>query len=486
MTLIERIKKLERRAQALEPDAGQRAGLLGRTAAYADGFLQGLDEAPAYVVSEEKGRGLYDSPLSEEGMPIEEALALLGEHVDRPGINPASGRFLGYIPGGGLYYSALGDYLAAVANRYAGFFFASPGAVRMENMLLEWMGDLVGYPPTRGGNLTSGGSIGNLVGVVTARDAHDIAGAEVQRAVVYLTEQAHHSVDKALRIAGVGGCVVRRVPVDDCYRMSAPALAQAIAQDRQAGLNPWLVVASAGTTNTGVVDPLQEVGQIAADNDLWYHVDGAYGAFFALCREGSAILKGMDRSDSLVMDPHKTLFLPYGTGAVLVRDRQKLLATHYYLADYMQDGANAPAEPSGEVSPADLSPELTRHFRGLRLWLPLKVAGIAPFRAALEEKMLLARYVHEKMQEMDGFEVGPPPDLSVATYRYLPQRGDPDRFNARLVEALQEDGRIFVSSTTVGGKFMLRAAIGVFRTHLQDVDLALEVLVEKARALEET
>lgn len=482
MTLITRIKKLEKEARALEPDAGRRSELLGRTAAYAEGFLQGLEEAPAFVASEEKGRGLYDSPLSEEGMPIGEILDLIGEHVDRPGVNPASGRFLGYIPGGGLYYAALGDYLAAVANRYAGFFFASPGAARMENLLLEWMGELVGYPPTRAGNLTSGGSIGNLVGIVTARDDRGIAGREVQRAVVYLTEQAHHSVDKALRIAGVDGCVVRRVPVDECYRMSAPALAQAIEQDRKAGLNPWLVVASAGTTNTGAVDPLQEIGQIAADNGLWFHVDGAYGAFFVLCEEGRERLQGMERSDSLVMDPHKTLFLPYGTGAVLVRDRQKLYATHHSSADYMQDALEA----AEEFSPADFSPELTKHFRGLRLWLSLKIAGIRPFRAALEEKLLLTRYFHERMREMEGFEVGPPPDLSVATYRYVPQRGDPNAFNARLAEAVQKDGRIFVSSTTVAGTFVLRAAIGVFRTHLEDVDLALEVLAEKARALEST
>jgi glutamate/tyrosine decarboxylase-like PLP-dependent enzyme len=478
--MIDRIRTLERRARALEPAAPERRRLLQHVTEYADSFLQELDESPAFVASEEKGKGLYDSPLSEEGLGIEEALALLAENVDTPGVNPASGRFLGYIPGGGLFHSALGDFLAAVANRYAGHFFPSPGAVRMENMLLDWMGDLVGYPDTRGGNLTSGGSIAGLVSIVAARDAHGIKGAGVNSAVVYLTEHTHHSVDKALRIAGLGDCTVRRVPVDDCYRLRPAALARAVERDREAGLYPWLVVASAGSTNTGSVDPMQEVADVAGEYGLWFHVDGAYGAFFVLCEEGKKILKGMDRSHSLVMDPHKTLFLPYGTGAVLVRDRQTLFAAHHYTADYMQDAAQAVEA----LSPADLSPELTKHFRGLRLWLPLKVAGIGAFRAALEEKLLLARYFRQKLREVHGFEVGPRPDLSVVIYRYVPRRGDPDEFNARLIDALQQDGRIFVSSTVVDGKFMLRAAISSFRTHLDDVDEALHVLEETATTLE--
>jgi glutamate/tyrosine decarboxylase-like PLP-dependent enzyme len=179
------------------------------------------------------------------------------------------------------------------------------------------------------------------------------------------------------------------------------------------------------------------------------------------------------------MDPHKTLFLPYGTGAVLVKDRQKLFASHNADADYMQDIL----DEVGELSPADLSPELTKHFRGLRLWLPLKVLGIAPFRAAQSEKIQLARYFFEQIQKIDGFEVGPYPDLSVVTYRYLPKRGNANDFNQRLTQAIQSDGRVFISSTRVDGKFVLRAAILCFRTHLDDIDETLEVLSRKAKEL---
>lgn len=476
----ERLKALEQAARPLEPDAGQRAWLLEQTGGYAEEFIRAIPDAPAYIATEERGRGLYDSPITEAGIGLEAALDLLKAHVDRPGVNPTSSRFMGYIPGGGLYYSALGDYLAAITNRYAGFYFASPGAVRLENMLLRWMAGIVGYPAESAGNLTSGGSIASLVGIVTGRDVHGIEGQEVRRAVVYLTEQRHHAIDKALRVAGLGSCIRRTVAVDSRYRMDADALAEAIKADQQAGLRPWLVVASAGTTNTGSVDPLAAVGELAAAHGLWYHVDGAYGAFFALCEEGQKILQGMDKSDSIVLDPHKTLFLPYGTGAVLVKDRQQTYASHHYMGEYMQDGLDAVEE----LSPADLSPELTKHFRGLRLWLPLKVLGVAPFRAALEEKLLLTRYFHQQIQEIDGFEVGPEPDLAVAIYRYVPHRGDPNEFNQRLVRELHRDGRIFVSSTVVDGNFVLRLAVGVYRTHLADIDETLAVLAEKARKLE--
>ena len=475
----DRIEALQTAARPLEPDAEQRRLLLEKVDAYAQGFLGRLAEAPAYSSSPDMGQGLLATPPSEEGVSIDEALALLGRHVDGPGVNPASGRFLGYIPGGGLYTAALGDYLAAVANRYAGHFFASPGAVRMENMLLGWMAKEVGFPQTYAGNLTSGGSVANLVSVVTARDACDIFGGDSRPAVVYLTEHTHHSIEKALRIAGVGHSVVRRVPVDERFRMQAQALQAILEEDRRRGLRPWLLVASAGSTNTGSVDPLPDLAQIAAQEGLWFHVDGAYGGFFVLCEEGQRILEGMDLADSLVMDPHKTLFLPYGTGAVLVRDGGRLFAAHHTTADYMQDTFEA----IQELSPTDVSPELTKHFRGLRLWLSLQVAGVAAFRAALEEKLLLTQYFYEKIGETDGFEVGPPPDLSVAIYRYVPPRGDPDAFNARLVEALQDDGRIFISSTMIDGRFVLRAAIVNFRTHLEQVDMALRVLRETAQKL---
>jgi aromatic-L-amino-acid decarboxylase len=475
--MIEDIRRLESRARQLEIGPEQRARLLEQVTSYSQQYLDGIADEPAYIA--EDGRAIYDSPLSEEGIDLAGALALLRDNVDRSGITTTSGKFMGYIPGGGLFPAALGDYLAAVSNRYAGHYFAAPGAVRVENMLLQWMASVVGYPDSALGNLTSGGSGANLLAIVAARDAYAIEGPKLERSVVYVTEHVHHCVEKALHVAGLSGCIRHTVPVDANYRMDARALEMAIVSDKMSGLLPWLVVASAGTTNTGSVDPLAEIGEIAVEHNLWFHADGGYGAFFALCPEGRAALTGMHSSDSLVLDPHKALFLPYGTGAALVRDGSRLYTSQNYEAAYMQDIP----DDIEEVSPAELSFELTKHFRGLRLWLPLKLFGIAPFRAALSEKIQLARYFHDRIQQISGFEAGPAPDLSVVTYRYRPARGDADEFNQRLVKAVQNDGRVFVSSTRVNGRFVLRLAVLSFRTHLDDIDRALEALAWSAKEL---
>jgi len=476
------IKHIRKCAQPLEPDSTQREYLLRQVIDYANSYLDKISEAPAYIPRTDGGRELWDFPITEEGIDIGQALALLRRNMDTTGINPTSGRFLGYIPGGGLYHAALGDYLAAVTNRFAGLYFASPGAVRIENIVIRWLADAVGYPDKAAGNLTSGGSLANLSAIVTARDAFGVKGQKIDQSVVYVTEHAHHCIDKAFHISGLNTCIKRNVRVDANYRMDPKALDQAIVADKTSGLYPWLIVAAAGTTNTGAVDPLGDIREIACAHRLWFHVDGAYGGLFALCPEGRNVLQGIHMSDSIVLDPHKALFLPYGTGAVLVKERQNLYAAFNAQADYIQNII----DDVDELSPADLSPELTKHFRGLRLWLALKLIGVAPFRAALSEKIHLARYFYEKIKEIDGFEPGPYPDLSVVTYRYLPKQGDADAFNRKLVEAIQQDGRIFISSTRIDGKLVLRTAVLCFRTHLDDVNEALDVLKHYAVKLEES
>jgi glutamate/tyrosine decarboxylase-like PLP-dependent enzyme len=478
--MTERIRELEAVSRKLEPDLDERRSVREAVVAHGDAFLASLTHRKAYEIDKASALRLRAAPFADEPTDIEELLAILDECVEAPGVNPSSGRFLGYIPGGGLYYSALGDYLAALTNRYAGVRFAGPGAVEMENALLDWMAELVGYPEGSGGNLASGGSIANLIAIVTARDVHHPKSRNFDQAVVYLSQQTHHCIDKALRIAGLGECVRRLVPLDARYRMIPAELERCIAEDRAAGLTPWMVIASAGTTDVGAIDPLEEIGLIAKADDLWYHVDAAYGGFFALVDECRPRLGGMGLSDSIVLDPHKGLFLPYGLGAVLVKDKVAMHRAHYYSAAYMQDTV---AEESLAInSPAELSPELTKHFRGLRLWLPLKLHGVAAFRACLEEKLLLTRYFYEEIQKL-GFEVGPQPELSVATYRWVPEAGDANAFNQALVEEIHRDGRIFVSSTMLDGTFVLRLAVLVFRTHIDAIDVTLELLKQKVEHL---
>jgi glutamate/tyrosine decarboxylase-like PLP-dependent enzyme len=424
------------------------------------------------------GIGLLAEPIGENPVSIRKALRILSQSLDFPALNPASGGHLGYIPGGGLYFSSLGDYMADVTNRYAGVYYAGPGAVRMENMLIRWVAKTVGYPASSAGNLTSGGSIANLIAICTARDAKHVKAANLGHSVIYLTQQAHHSLEKAIRIAGLGECPIRHVPMDKQYRMDPGELENMIEEDTRNELIPFLLIASAGTTDTGAIDPMPKLATIARRHRLWFHVDAAYGGFFVLTPEGKRKLKGMEKSDSLVIDPHKGMFLPYGIGIVLVKNQKQMNATHYYQANYMQDALSATEEPS----PADLSPELTKHFRGLRMWLPLKLHGITPFRACLQEKLLLARYFYEEISKL-GFETGPPPQLSVVTYRFVPPKGNADEFNLKLLKAVQEDGRVFISSTMLEGKFILRFACLSFRTHKVTVDTLLQVLKRKVGLL---
>lgn len=479
MNIRKKIEELAEIAGALEPAAPLRSEWEKEVLGYAHRFLQNLPEGHAYHLNDDPAPALRQPNFTEEGKPAVEVLELLYQNLHQCGLNPASGGHLGYIPGGGVYASALGDYLAAVTNQYAGIFFAGPGAVRMENQLLRWMCDLVGYPKTALGNLASGGSIANLIAFVTARDAKGIKASMVPQSAIYLTGQVHHCVHKAIRIGGMAEAVVREVPMDERYRMNASELAQMIANDKKAGLHPFLVVASAGTTDTGAVDPLDSIAEICEANNLWFHVDAAYGGFFLLADvaypSGGSVrgaFKGIERSDSVAIDPHKGLFLPYGVGAVLVKDVKAQMATHFYRANYMQD-ANIGAD---EYNPADLSPELTKHWRGLRMWLPLQLYGLRPFKAALEQKIWLCRYFYEEVQKL-GFEVGPYPELSVCIYRYVPGDGsDANAFNLALVKKVHEDGRVFISSTTIDGVVWLRLAVLCFRTGLREVDILLEVL----------
>ena len=479
--LLDRIHQLERAARPLEPGTSRRRQLRDAVVASAERFLRKIRTLKAYQETEDKGSGLLSSPIGPRGIPIEAAIRLLEHDVVRPGGNPASAGYLAYIPGGGIYHAALGDYLAAVSNKYAGVFFAGPGAVRMENMLVRWVADLAGYPATAGGHIASGGSLATLAAIATARDAHGLKGADFASTVVYLTTQAHHCIQKALRIAGLAEAQIRYIPTDERFRMRPEALEQALVADRGCGLRPWLIIAAAGTTDTGAVDPLDAIATIARRERCWFHVDAAYGGFFLLTEHGRRMLAGIERSDSAVLDPHKGMFLPYGSGVILVREARLLAATHSYSGHYMQDALQEP----GEVSPADLSPELSKHFRALRMWLPLMLLGTEPFQAALEEKLLLARYFYREVQAL-GFEVGPEPDLSIVTFRWVPAGASLERvnqLNQAIVDGVRRDGRVFLSSTMLDGKFTLRLAALSFRTHRATIDLALRILGEQAAAV---
>jgi aromatic-L-amino-acid decarboxylase len=484
--LIEKIHQLELVSSSLEPSFDLRKKWTDKSTTFGSDFIDSLPNTKAFFIADSQKDSFQLQNDLENSHDITEALDELKHHMINQGLNPASGGHLGYIPGGGIYAGVLGDYLAGITNQYAGIFYGGPAAVKMENELIRWMCRLVGYPEGSHGNLASGGSIANLIAIVTAKESKQIKSAEIPTLCIYITAQVHHCIHKAIRICGLAEANTRIVPMDDSFRMDAGALEKMIADDRSKGLKPFLVVGSAGTTDTGAIDPLDKIADLAERENIWFHIDAAYGGFFILCdldqQNGQPLrdaFKGIERSDSLAIDPHKGLFLSYGLGAVLIKDVTSLYKAHYYKAAYMQDTLSS----QEELSPADLSPELTKHFRGLRLWLPLKLYGIAPFKACLEEKILLCRYFYEEVRKL-GFETGPYPETSVCIYRYIPQTGDPNEFNQQIVNYVVNDGRVFISSTTLDGVFWIRIAILSFRTHLSIVDTYITLLESAVKNLQ--
>jgi len=474
---LARLVELERQTAPLHPDAEERESLAEAAFVHAEALLDEMERGVPSV-RDRGDRAISEFPIGPDPVDPATVFSLLVRHVDAVGMTAHAPGFFGFIPGGNLYHAAIADFLAAVSNRYSGHFLGGPGAVRVENEVLRWLASALGYPPASVGHLASGGSLANLSAILAAREAANVRAADIPNTVVYLTDQAHHSVAKGLRIAGLGECVMRRVPMDDRYRMDAPALDRWIDEDARQGRVPWLVVATAGTTDAGAVDPLEAIGDISKRRGLWLHVDGAYGGAFALCAEGKRRLAGIERSDSTVLNPHKGLHLPFGVSAVLVKDARAMRAAHRFDAAYVPDEAHLEGEPS----PCDLSPELSRPFRGLRVWLPLLLLGTRPFEAALEEKLLLARYAHERLREVPGLEVGPEPDLSIVVFRIASGRDDDDR-NDRLARALEEDGRAYLSTTRLKGQRWLRLAILASRTHRLHVDRAIDAIREKSAAL---
>ena len=303
------------------------------------------------------------------------------------------------------------------------------------------------------------------------RQRERLKGKDLESTVIYTTQQTHHSLQKAIKLCGLGECILRIIDLDEDYRIIPEKLKAQVLEDRGQGLQPFLVIANAGSTDVGAVDPLNAIASIAEEHQLWFHVDAAYGGFFQLTTQGKEVMSGIEKADSVILDPHKGLFLPYGSGIVLIKNIEHLAVANSYEANYMQDTKMH----QDEMSPAELSPELSKHFRGMRMWLPLKLHGIAPFKACLEEKMELAQYFYTKIKAM-GFEVGPAPVLSTVIFRFLPKDKEANEFNAAIVKAIHQDGRIFISSTTLNGQFYMRVAVLSFRTHKREVDLLLEII----------
>lgn len=412
-------------------------------------------------------------PVPEHGTALEPLLEqLFRDWVPRSFTTIGPG-YLAYIPGGGLYPAALADFISNTTNRFTGVWVAAPALVQLEANALDWLRDWMNFPPTARGLFTTGGSMATFNALVCARERH--LGADIRPGVLYTSDQAHYSVIKAARLAGIMPDRVRAVATDDCFRLRLDALDDALACDRQAGLRPFAVVSSAGTTNTGAVDPLDAIADLCAREGIWHHIDGAYGAFFYLCDETRPVLRGLHRADSLTLDPHKGMFLPYGTGALIVRDGAALRAAHEATAAYLPPLPN----PNEFYDPSQHGPELSRGFPGLRVWLSIKLFGAGAFRSAIAEKRALAVQACDRVARLPGVVIDAQPDLSLFGF-HLTWPGatlaDEDRATEELLRRTTARGRVMLSGSHAHGRFLGRVCVLSFRTHHAHIDALVEDL----------
>ncbi len=435
--------------------------------------VSSLADRPAHDLkdAEKLSLGLIESTAPEQGEKTSAIMDHLFEVVLPKSLNTPGPGFMAYIPGGGIFHSAVADLIADSVNRYVGAWRPAPGLARIEANVVDWLASIVGLGEGSGGFLTTGGSLANFSAVIAAR--HAVLGEELSVGTIYASDQVHHSVVKAGRMAGFRVANIRSVPSDDLFRIDLGALRSMIEEDKAGGLKPTLLVGSAGTTNTGAVDDLSALARITNEHGLWYHVDAAYGGFFQLTERGRGILSGIEKADSVTLDPHKGMFLPYGTGALVVRDVSKLRDAHSMTAEYLpaiQDDPNL-------VDFCEISPELSRDARGLRIWLPVKMHGMGPFRANLDEKLDLIEIATRGLEEIPSVRIVARPQLTVVAFRLEADgmvRDELNALNEKFIDRINDRNRIYITGTNLRGEFVLRICILSFRTHRDRLDQGLE------------
>jgi len=440
------------------PDRPDREALAATLARIVDHLLRGYSR-----VAEERVIQIADAAavarlrligIPAAGRPLEEVVGeMLGEiypqraRMDHP-------RCFAFIPGPVTPLSWIGDLLTAAHNPHAGSWLQSSGPSCIERELIGWLCAQAGFPRTAGGLFVSGGSVANLTALTIARDR--MLDPECRATgVAYVSGQTHSSVAKALKIIGFLDRQIRRLPVDAAFRMDAGQLAQAIARDRAAGLTPFVVVATAGTTNTGSIDPLAEIARVCAEERLWMHVDGAYGASALLSPGHRGLLAGIERADSLSWDAHKWLFQTYGCGFVLLRDQRHLLDTFQTHPEYLRD-AHTP-DDAGNFW--DLGPELTRPARALKLWLTLQVMGSSAIGEAIAHGFRLAEWAEDELASLPAWRIESPARMAIVNFRFAPHGFTEealDAMNRGISRRAIEEGFAAVLTTQLNGRVVLR------------------------------
>jgi aromatic-L-amino-acid/L-tryptophan decarboxylase len=453
-------------------------------------LLQQLFEAlerPEYIQAsglegaQEAAKKLAEPELPEKGSDYKMLITQLIDQYFPKSLNTTGPRFFAYIPGGGLIPSSLADFLSTLINRYMGMSYSAPCLAQLESNVLRWFGQIMGYGEHSRGLLTTGGSTANLNALVIAREKL-LSNEDPRKGIVYASSHVHHCIEKAMRVAAIPLKNLRKIKVDQFLRMDTEDLEKQIIKDKEKGLIPFFIVGSAGTTNTGAIDPLEKIDTLSKKYHLWFHVDGAYGGFFHMTERGKKALSGIEKANSIAVDPHKTLFMPYGLGALLVKEGRDMINAfspdHY--GDYLpepESGEDLKVDNQEAWNFHDLSPELSRDFRGIRAWLPIKMYGLERFRLLLNEKLDLTEYAYSQLSTLKGIKVYTKPSLSILTFRYWEKGWNQETANhenRKRWQAILKRNRIHLSPTVIEGDFVIRLCVLNHRTHREHIDEFLE------------
>jgi len=431
----------------------------------------------------------FDEPLPETGQSIEEVLATVRERILSRPFGNSHPRFFAFINATADPVGTVADYLAASMN--SNCWGGDHAAIHVEKQVLAWLAAILGLPATSEGILTSGGSMANFTALATARRAmapgvreDGVAGAEPL--VVYVSEEVHNCVDKAVDLLGIGWKQLRKIATDDHFRIRVDLLKQAIAEDRRAGRKPAIVVGNAGTVNTGAIDPLDVLADLCAAEGLWFHADGAYGAMATISPRLKPLFSGLERADSVAADPHKWLYVPYEAGAALVREPGRMAETFERKAPYLVHDPESPLR--GPVSFNERGPELSRGFKALKVWMGLKRHGVAGYAAAVDHDVAMACALADAVTVHGDFELLAPPVLSIVGFRYRPagrqlEEAELARLNRRIVNRLVASGAFFLAPTLLKGRTAMRVAIVNFRTREEDVRALVDEAAHAGREI---
>jgi len=435
---------------------------------------------------------LFDEPLPEKGISLEDILARFRADVAPNAMGVPSPRYFGQFNPTPLPIGVWADALSSTLNQNAGAWRNGPTSAMIEARVIRWLCDLVNYGPQSFGTLASGGSEANLIALKCARDgvATGIKDRGVRTApadlVIYASEQCHYSIDKSADILGLGREGVHKIPTDDRFHIVVDALRKAIARDREAGMIPCCVVGVAGTTSTGVIDPLEQLAEIARENDCWYHVDAAYGGPLTFSPQHKDKLRGIELADSITFDPHKWMFVPFSCGAILVSDGGRVLRDAFDMTpEYLsEDRGGADVEFDffryGQMG--------TRRFNSLKLWMAMKFMGREGYAKTVERQIELTKYLARQIDALADFKRVGEVETAVCCFRYLPQaelsEPEVDRLQQQLQQIIERSGEAWLTTTVLHGRRALRVNINSFLTEQRHIDDLLKLLVRSATKMQ--